>query len=87
MILYTMPKGIMSNDGHTSDFWCMSLTYYTCIILIINIEILMRTKYWTFLFWFIVFLSILLYIILVAIFDHLDFVLTFQTLAILLTTP
>ncbi len=34
--MWVFPNGIMSSDGYSSDLWTFSITYYTCILIVIS---------------------------------------------------
>ena len=55
---------IINNDGFESNLWVISVCLYTNILLIVTADLIILTKYHTFINWiFIIFMSIFLYII------------------------
>ena len=55
---------IINNDGFESNLWVISVCLYTNILLIVTADLIILTKYHTFINWiFIIFMTIFLYII------------------------
>ena len=61
--IYVVLKEI-DNDGHDSNLWVISVTLFTNILMIVTIDLIIFTKYHTFINWIIVLtLTVLLYIL------------------------
>lgn len=47
VIIYTFQYSYTSIDGYTGDIWYMSLTTYSCVLLIVDFRLAVITKTWT----------------------------------------
>ena len=88
VILTCLDDQSMNSDGQMVDLWYISITVYTCIILIVDLKLALHTKTWTWINWFsILFLSIGIYVAFVYFGDQLTFFKSYNTAARLYTSP
>ena len=55
---------VLNNDGYESNLWVISVCLYTNILLVVTVDLIILTKYHTFINWiFIIFFTLTLYIL------------------------
>lgn len=45
--IYVLGKGVLSENGESSDFWGFSIVSFTCIIIVVNLKLAISIRYWT----------------------------------------
>ena len=70
---FVYSENIMNIDGHNSDFWAFSITFFSIIIVAVNFQLGLYTKNWTFIFFLCLFLlSIFVYFAYIWVSDNID---------------
>ena len=60
---YVFTEVILDQNGTNGDMWSFSITYFTTIILLVDIKLAINTSYWIFLHWIaFIPLSVMLYV-------------------------
>jgi magnesium-transporting ATPase (P-type) len=55
MTIFTLENSqIIHKDGYVGDFWFTSITCFTCIVVMVNIQIALQIKTWNWIFPFII---------------------------------
>jgi phospholipid-transporting ATPase len=69
--LYTAQNGILKSNGRNQDFWSVSITSFTCIILIVDLKLAVSTRLWNKIHFFtITCLSLVLYFAFIFFYDQ-----------------
>ena len=80
--------GGLGSQGHNTDYWTMSVTYYTAILLVVDIKLALSTKFWTNFYWLsIVISSLAAFVVYLYMTDDWEFTNTYRTFYILFSTP
>ena len=88
-ILYCLDDQSMNQQGHMIDIWFISITTYTCIILIVDLKLALHTKTWTWINWVaILIFSVGIYVLFVFVGDSLpNMFKSYSTLKSLVSSP
>lgn len=62
--LYALKTNMLSSNGYNTDLWSFSVSYFTGIMIVVELKIAMHTRYWVELSWlFLLPFSICLYVL------------------------
>ena len=69
--LYAAQEGFLDEPGHVHSLWSVSITAFTCIIVVVNLKLAIHTVYWNYLHLIsILGLSIGVYFVFILVYDH-----------------
>lgn len=87
-VYYAISDNPLTREGLNSDYWSISITQFTVIIVVVNIKIMIITKFWTKYFVTAVFIfSIAVYFLFIFFEDTQDWVFVYKTAIMVFKSP